>query len=455
MFCPKCGTELQDELTVCGNCGRALPCVTLSSTGATMATSTLELPPLTPLHRLPYKWGEFQGWSLGLVGLFSIPVAIATNGEKGLAYAIASPFLVASGYAFIRRKQYAINIVYGWVILTAITFLLSVLVTLSNGSLTPNERGESIGKVVAEMLISLLYWVLCAKYYRRRRGEFKREAHEWKVNRSFASRSSGDKNNRADTSHLKKRLVPSEFRPIKAANRNISEYKVASKLCCDEVSTPASFARNTYAPAAAQMVEYLSAAIVTCSGRKAAGKEVAASVIFKTFFDMEQSGFDPILKGIASLMNPTIQEAQETAPELTAKTFQLVTAFVLLHSGNAAMGSMGREGGQQFCSALRQYIAESNVSRFGFENEPSVVATKLLEMAVPLNDENELLNRQAFGTNDSLGSLLSELSLVARSSFQYGFVVGAKEDSPVGLTSHYIAAIRTFDFVKKYAKQSA
>ncbi|GAC1428609.1 MAG: hypothetical protein NVS9B5_03590 [Terriglobales bacterium] len=58
--------------------------------------------------------------------------------------------------------------------------------------------------------------------------------------------------------------------------------------------------------------------------------EQGDSSFFKTFHDMEQFGFSPVLKDIASLVYPTIQEAHDAAPELTARTFQVVSAFVAL-----------------------------------------------------------------------------------------------------------------------------
>jgi hypothetical protein len=82
------------------------------------------------------------------------------------------PLLVVSGYAFVFRKKYSVAMAYASMIFQAVIFLLHLLDALTNKALTPEQQGAEIGKGLAQMTIGLLFWGLCAAYYRKRRAEF-------------------------------------------------------------------------------------------------------------------------------------------------------------------------------------------------------------------------------------------------------------------------------------------
>jgi len=127
---------------------------------------------------LPYNWGKFQGWVSLIVGAFAALFAIyavtagITMDEKSTGYAIASPLLIVSGYAFVRRKKYAVAMTYVWMTFYVVIFLFSLHDSLTNKAITSQQQGEELGKGLAEMGIGLLFWGLCAVYYRKRRLEF-------------------------------------------------------------------------------------------------------------------------------------------------------------------------------------------------------------------------------------------------------------------------------------------
>ncbi|GAC1428604.1 MAG: hypothetical protein NVS1B11_11500 [Terriglobales bacterium] len=114
---------------------------------------------------------------------------------------------------------------------------------------------------------------------------------------------------------------------------------------------------------------------------------------------------------------------------------------------------MTPENGKEFCDTIAQFFANSSVCRFGFEKEEKAVARKLSDLIVPLDRGRELLNRRSVGEGDSFGLMLSQLSVFDGSSFRYGFVLGAKENSPVGLTSHYVIAIRSLDSIAEQTEK--
>jgi hypothetical protein len=134
-----------------------------------------------PNQRLPYLWGFFQGWVSFVVGLFAaivlVPALVSgmSLDEKSAGYAIMSPLLIASGYAFVRRKKYAVVMTYVWIGFNVLIFLVALLDGLTNKSLTQEQQGSEIGAGLAQMAIGTLFWGLCAVYYRKRRSEFARE----------------------------------------------------------------------------------------------------------------------------------------------------------------------------------------------------------------------------------------------------------------------------------------
>jgi uncharacterized membrane protein (DUF485 family) len=124
---------------------------------------------------LPYNWGKFQGWVSLVVGLFAAlfsPIAVALKDERALGYAIASPLLIASGYAFARRKKYAVAMTYAWMIGYVIIFLYCLVEALTNKVLSPEQQGEEIGRGVGAMVVGIVFWSLCGVYYRKRQSEF-------------------------------------------------------------------------------------------------------------------------------------------------------------------------------------------------------------------------------------------------------------------------------------------
>jgi zinc-ribbon domain len=129
-------------------------------------------------QRLPYLWGFFQGWVSLVVGLFAaivlLPALVSgvSLDEKSAGYAIMSPLLIASGYAFVRRKKYAVVMTYVWIGFNVLIFLVALLDGLTNKSLTPEQQGSEIGAGLAQIVIGTLFWGLCAVYYRKRRSEF-------------------------------------------------------------------------------------------------------------------------------------------------------------------------------------------------------------------------------------------------------------------------------------------
>jgi len=135
--------------------------------------------PATPTIRtMPYNWGKFQGWVSLIVGVFAfiflLPAFISGQslGEKSMGYAIMSPLLLVSGYAFVRRRKYAVLMTYIWMAFYGIIFLGYLLDALTNKALTPYQQGEEIGTGIGTLVVGIVFWSLCSVYYRKRRPEF-------------------------------------------------------------------------------------------------------------------------------------------------------------------------------------------------------------------------------------------------------------------------------------------
>lgn len=193
MFCRKCGSNIPDDSDFCQRCGTAvvstaaasphnataevltqtkaspaaalLADTTRASPTATvaLASDALHIPAELRSGTLPYRWGKFQGWVCLVVGIFAAafsPIAIASKDERALEYAIVSPLLIASGYAFVRRRKYSVLMTYLWMGLYAIIFLAYLLDGVTNKSFTPAQQGEEIGKGVGTLIVGLAFWGL-------------------------------------------------------------------------------------------------------------------------------------------------------------------------------------------------------------------------------------------------------------------------------------------------------
>ena len=135
---------------------------------------------VAPNQRLPYLWGFFQGWALLAVGtLATIALAAFIFGapldENAKGYAIVAPLMIVSGYAFARRKKFAPLMPYVWMGVCGLSFVVILVEALTNKSLTPEQKGHEIGSGLGQILFGLVFWGLCAKYYRKRRLEFAAE----------------------------------------------------------------------------------------------------------------------------------------------------------------------------------------------------------------------------------------------------------------------------------------
>jgi hypothetical protein len=69
---------------------------------------------------LPYNWGKFQGWVTLIAGPF---VALARHGWLAV---ITVPLMIASGYAFVRRRKYAVEMTYAWMAFVLVVSLFVV-----------------------------------------------------------------------------------------------------------------------------------------------------------------------------------------------------------------------------------------------------------------------------------------------------------------------------------------
>jgi hypothetical protein len=156
---------------------------------------------VVPNQRLPYRWGKFQGWVSLVVGLFAaiflLPALVSgmSLDENSASYAILCPLLIASGYAFVRRKRYAVLMTYLWMGFCVLAFLPLLVDGLTNKSLTPEQQGHEIGAGLAQMVIGTMFWGLCAVYYRKRRSEF---ASELSSKAARQGRSKNESNTRTE-----------------------------------------------------------------------------------------------------------------------------------------------------------------------------------------------------------------------------------------------------------------
>src|SRR2546425_8821131 len=208
-----------------------------------------------------------------------------------------------------------------------------------------------------------------------------------------------------------------------------------------QTSNPSQYA-NAYASGLVELTRYLAASLVAFSGKQPArDAPVGTKAAFETFFDMEQAGFEPVEKDIASLVGPSVSGMAKES--IFNSAYQDATAFLCLYSDNAARNSMRPQNADQFSRALRSSVTNLCAGQFGFQPEPrNAVAT--IEKVSPVFVCKKMLNVESFGKDDGLGTILNHLRLSPDRQTLYAFVVGSRKQS-VGCASHFLSVIEEID----------
>jgi hypothetical protein len=171
MFCPGCGTENPAQAVYCYKCGAALP------QAAPAQAFAAAVPPLaTPPSVAPgYLWGYIQGWGMVIGGpilfllflwVFFMPGADHDTRLGAVVLMIAFAVGAVNGVGLLRKKRFGLLMVYAWAGLHVLFALIGVLALIG----APGDRDVHIGVLV--ILMGLVFWMLCAAYYHRRRGIF-------------------------------------------------------------------------------------------------------------------------------------------------------------------------------------------------------------------------------------------------------------------------------------------
>ena len=85
---------------------------------------------------------------------------------------VLSPMFIVSGFAFFRRKKFAVAMTYVWMGLAVLFFLIGLLGSFADPEFTSAQRIADITVSVFRTGIALAFWGACCKYYRKRRPEF-------------------------------------------------------------------------------------------------------------------------------------------------------------------------------------------------------------------------------------------------------------------------------------------
>jgi hypothetical protein len=210
-----------------------------------------------------------------------------------------------------------------------------------------------------------------------------------------------------------------------------------------KTDTPACFAQK-YASGLVEVIEVLSASLVLFGGRRVTPSVAETDrTTFETHFEMEQSGFEPIEKDIATQTAPRIEEAQRAEPELLRSAFRVASGFLCHYSQNCAHRYMRAGNAREFANSLAASLCQRLAGRFGFNNDPQQVEKQIDDLFAQLCCD-KFLDVEAFGRNDALGRLLNCLSLSDNREVQYGFIVGSM-NQPIGCGSAVIGAAEAID----------
>lgn len=196
MYCNHCGSSNPDDSAYCSKCGRSvdrsqdrceaqsisqvLPAPTekiVSETSYSDANPNVGTEvragkskptdfTANPTQKLPYNWGKFQGWLILVAGPF---IALDRSGWLAI---VTVPLAIATGYAIVRRKKWAVEMTYAWIAYYVLISVLLVAVALTSKATTAEQWGYEIGQALGTVIVGSAFWLLCAMYYRKRRAEF-------------------------------------------------------------------------------------------------------------------------------------------------------------------------------------------------------------------------------------------------------------------------------------------
>ena len=176
MFCTNCGTRNPDSAKFCFACGKEI--VIAATPSPVLSVPTVKPRLVAPEQLLPYRWGKFLGWVCLGVGSLVVLLVVwsVVTGERldqrAKWFALMSPFLIASGYVFVRRRKAALAMTYVWIGFTLVVTVIRAFVALGDPYLTSQEIGESVAVDIIRSFPPLIFWGLCSRYYRKRRPEF-------------------------------------------------------------------------------------------------------------------------------------------------------------------------------------------------------------------------------------------------------------------------------------------
>lgn len=171
MLCPGCGAENPAQAVFCYKCGSQMsagtPAQVLVAPGQSLAAPAGPQP--------SYLWGYVHGWAMLILGpllflLFAAVLVAPTSDRQTREGAIMFMVLLAlatiTGYGVVRKIRLGLRLVYIWAALQ-VAFTLIVLLALVGA---PGESSVHIAAVV--IFVGLVFWMLCAAYYHKRRALF-------------------------------------------------------------------------------------------------------------------------------------------------------------------------------------------------------------------------------------------------------------------------------------------
>lgn len=171
MLCPGCGTDNPATAVYCYKCGAQITQAAAPGQGFVLPGQ-----PVAAAPQLGYAWGYIHGWVMLIASpllflLFLVvlltPASDAQTRKGAVMFMVLLALGTVTAFGLVRKLRFGLLLVYIWAGLHILFMLIGLLAILG----APGDRSVHIGVVV--ILAGLVFWMLCATYYHKRRTLFR------------------------------------------------------------------------------------------------------------------------------------------------------------------------------------------------------------------------------------------------------------------------------------------
>lgn len=171
MLCPGCGTENPAQAVFCYKCGAQMSAGTPAQ--AFVAPGQPLAAPVGP--QPSYLWGYVHGWAMLVLGplffllfaaVLAAPGSDRQTREGAVMFMVLLALAAVTGFGVVRKMRLGLRLVYIWAALHVAFTLIGLLALVG----APGDTNVHIAAVA--IFVGLVFWMLCAVYYHKRRALF-------------------------------------------------------------------------------------------------------------------------------------------------------------------------------------------------------------------------------------------------------------------------------------------